>query len=188
VSTFAQTGAAGSGNNSRMGYYRFMMYGEQTPRPIREIAEMPTTPNQGVGAFAGDANNRAPQPTTVTGSTFKFRLYANLAPIGWLGLGGASSVWACVVDKKEQATPFQWAGEYLFENDGSNHFLTWSALAGYPVACNAWAYANTWILTSDPVLKAIKSDQVLSRYSPDSPWLYANSDYEWLNVHAESTD
>ena len=32
VSTFAQTGAAGSGNNSRMGYYRFMMYGDDHQR------------------------------------------------------------------------------------------------------------------------------------------------------------
>ena len=32
MSTFAQTGAAGSGNNSRMGYYRFMMYGDDHQR------------------------------------------------------------------------------------------------------------------------------------------------------------
>ena len=32
MSTFAQTGAAGSGNNSRMGYDRFMMYGDDHQR------------------------------------------------------------------------------------------------------------------------------------------------------------
>ena len=32
MSTFARTGAAGSGNNSRMGYYRFMMYGDDHQR------------------------------------------------------------------------------------------------------------------------------------------------------------
>ena len=45
MSTFAQSGAARGDNNSRMGYYRFMVYGDDHQRAEDlGIRDMVTTP------------------------------------------------------------------------------------------------------------------------------------------------
>ena len=67
---------------------------------------MPDTPHEGVGAFAGDAKNTAPQPAAVAGGTFKFKLALNGVPIGWLGLEGrkvSGPLWSI---QKSKPRPF----------------------------------------------------------------------------------
>ena len=62
--------------------------------------------HEGVPEFVGDVKNTAPEPTSVSGDTFKFKLAVKGVPIGWLGLGG--HVWACVVDSKAAAALLTW--------------------------------------------------------------------------------